>query len=191
MLASGASADDVCDIISHSAFEVNAQIFTGVTSFKLASEGSLAMTIDAAGAVTKPLQPAFEVKPASAQNNIAVASNVVVVFGTELMDIGGNFASNTFTAPVAGVYQFNIVIATENLDSVSNYYETRLRTTNELIDMTMDPDFGQDAAYWTFTSSITVPLDASDTADVLFVQAGGTQQTDIRVTSRFSGYLVA
>jgi len=32
VLASGASADDVCDIISHSAFEVNAQTFTGTTT---------------------------------------------------------------------------------------------------------------------------------------------------------------
>jgi len=32
VLASGASADDVCDIISHSAFELNAQTFTGTTT---------------------------------------------------------------------------------------------------------------------------------------------------------------
>ena len=32
VLASGASADDVCDIISYSAFEVNAQTFTGTTT---------------------------------------------------------------------------------------------------------------------------------------------------------------
>jgi len=32
VLASGASADDVCDIISHSAFEINAQTFTGTTT---------------------------------------------------------------------------------------------------------------------------------------------------------------
>ena len=32
VLASGASADDVCDIISYTAFEVNAQTFTGTTT---------------------------------------------------------------------------------------------------------------------------------------------------------------
>jgi len=36
VLASGASADDVCDIISHSAFEINAQSFTGTTTMDVA-----------------------------------------------------------------------------------------------------------------------------------------------------------
>jgi len=259
VLVSGCGADDVCDIISHSAFEINAQVFTGDftvdgttlvvdstnnrvgigtssptiplhidggsssnilqlsntatgstgsdgvvlgmsssdvyffnrenTALRFGTNNTERMRIAATGAVTMPLQPAFEVKPAGAQNNIAVGSNVVVVFGTELMDIGGNFASNTFTAPVAGVYQFNVIIQAAVLDSASTYYEARLNTTNEIIDMTFDPDFGQDAAFWTFSGSVTVPLDASDTANVLFVQASGTQQTDIRTQSRFSGFL--
>ena len=37
VLASGASADDVCDIISHSAFELNAQTFTGTTTMDVAA----------------------------------------------------------------------------------------------------------------------------------------------------------
>ena len=37
VLASGASADDVCDIISYTAFEVNAQTFTGTTTMDVAA----------------------------------------------------------------------------------------------------------------------------------------------------------
>ena len=148
-----------------------------------------AIIINAAGEVTKPNQPAFEVKPASVQTNIAINSAVTVVFGTELMDIGGNFAGNVFTVPVTGVYQFNISITVDNLDSSATYYEARLQTSNELIDFTFDPDFGQDAAFFTFAGSVTVKLDAGDTAHVTFVQGGGSAQTDIRVQSRFSGFL--
>jgi len=189
VLASGASADDVCDIISYSAFEVNAQVFTGVTSFKLASEGSLAMTIDATGAVTKPLQPAFEVKPASTQSNIAINSQLAIVFGTEVFDQNADFASNTFTAPVAGKYQFNFSLFLSTIDSAAAYYVVYINTTNENIEIIFDPDFGQDAAYWNVTGSTLCELDASDTAALNIQQSGGTSQTDIAVASRFSGYL--
>ena len=37
VLASGASADDVCDIISYTAFEVNSQTFTGTTTMDVAA----------------------------------------------------------------------------------------------------------------------------------------------------------
>jgi len=183
--------NDIVDVISHSAFEVNAQVFTGVTSFKLASEGSLAMTIDATGAVTKPLQPAFEVKPASTQSNIAINSQLTIVFGTEVFDQNADFASNTFTAPVAGKYQFNFSLFLSTIDSAAAYYVVYINTTNENIEIIFDPDFGQDAAYWNVTGSVLCELDASDTAFLRIQQSGGTSQTDIDVASRFSGYLVA
>jgi len=41
----------------------------------------------------------------AAQNDIAQATWTKVVLGTETYDVGGDFASSTFTAPVAGYYQ--------------------------------------------------------------------------------------
>ena len=66
-----------------------------------------AMRISSIGAVTKPLQPAFNVKVGSTQANIALDGYVTVVIGTEIFDQNGDFASNTFTAPVTGKYQLN------------------------------------------------------------------------------------
>jgi len=247
VLASGASADDVCDIISHSAFELNAQTFTGdftvdgttlavdstnnrvgvgTTSplmplhisgtgdggIQITKQGSVAariktvsgalvfgvdgsngdterMRIDATGAVTMPLQPAFEVKPASKQSNIAINSQLTIVFGTEVFDQNADFASNTFTAPVAGKYQFNFSLFLSDIDSAAAYYNVYITTTNENIEIIFDPDFGQDAAYWNVTGSVLCELDASDTAALNIQQSGGTSQTDIAVASRFSGYL--
>ena len=73
------------------------------------------------GEVTKPLQPAFNVIPASAQTDMAAGSHVTVVWGTENFDVGANFASNTFTAPVTGKYLLTVTMSNENLDSAASY----------------------------------------------------------------------
>jgi len=154
-----------------------------------------AMVINNAGIVTKPLQPAFEAKPASTQSNIAINSQLTIVFGTEVFDQNADFnntnAANKFTAPVAGKYQFNFSLFLSTIDSAAAYYVVYIVTTNENIEIIFDPDFGQDAAYWNVTGSVLCELDASDTAALNIQQSGGTSQTDIHVASRFSGYLVA
>jgi hypothetical protein len=150
------------------------------------------MVIDAAGHITKPLQSAFLVRPASEQSNIAVSSAVTIVFGTEVFDQNADFASNTFTAPVTGRYQLSANIRLNNTDSASDYYRIELSTSNRTYWQLFDPDFGQDAAFWTVTISVLVDMDASDTAIVRVTQGGGTQQTDIDANNgytTFSGFL--
>jgi len=149
------------------------------------------MRIDSSGRVTKSLQPAFQVRPATAQSNIGVSTNVDIVFGTEVFDVGANFASNTFTAPVAGKYFLSASIRTEAVDSASNYYLITIVTSNRGYQFIFDPDFGQDAGYWVMSLSHIADMDASDTAKVQIVQHSGTQQTDITTESTFSGALIA
>jgi len=141
------------------------------------------------GSVTAPKQPAFSVHPASAQNNIAVASNVTVVFGTERFDQNADFASNTFTTPVTGKYQFNVNLYLQNLDSAADYYELRIITSNVTYFSIFDPDFGQDAVLWTSSLAVLADMDADDTAHITLTQGGGDVQTDINVSSTFSGFL--
>ena len=148
------------------------------------------MVIDATGAVTMPLQPAFLAQP-SPQSNIAVNSHVTVVFDTERFDQNADFASNTFTAPVTGKYQFNVTLLLVDIDSASNFYQLRLVTSNRALSVIIDTDFGQDNVYFTLTFAGLVDMDASDTAHVDIRQGSGTQQTDIDNSSTFSGYLVA
>lgn len=152
------------------------------------------MAIDANGIITKPLQPAFLVRPASEQSNIAVSTVVTIAFGTEVFDVGGNFASNVFTAPVTGKYQFNLQIRLNNLDSASAYYRIEFTTSNRTFHQLIDPDFGQDTAFWTATMSVLIDMDANDVCLAKITQGGGTQQTDIDANNAyttFSGYLVA
>ena len=155
-------------------------------------DGNPRIIVNSIGAVTQPLQPAFLARPASNQNNIAANNSAVtVVFGTEIFDQNADFTSNTFTAPAAGRYQFNYSIYTKALDSAAAYYETVLVTSNRDYYMTIDPDFGQDNTHWVFNLAVLADMDASDTALVQIYQNGGTAQTDITVSSFFSGYLVA
>ena len=142
-----------------------------------------------AGQITKPLQPAFLVRPTSSQDNIAVGSHVTVVFGTEVADRNADFASNTFTAPVTGLYQINATLYLENVDSASNFYQIRIVTSNRTYEAVFDPDFGQDAAYFDICISALADMDASDTAIVTIKQASGTAQTDVKPDSAFSGFL--
>jgi len=173
------------------------QVTDGLMKFKgLNDNGTskatiLSMTSD--GNVTMPSQPAFQVRPASAQSNIAVSTAVTIVLGTEAFDVGANFASNTFTAPVTGKYQLNVEIRLDNIDTVAVYYHLNLITSNGTYFSIVDPGvLASDPAYWSLGLSVLADMDASDTAYLAIYQAGGTAQTDINADTGntiFSGYL--
>ena len=164
------------------------------TAMIFSTSATTRMTINADGSITAPAQPAFLAHPASAQTNIAADNSAVtIVYGTEIFDQGGDFASNTFTAPVTGKYQFNVLTRLENVDTASTYYHIILKTSNrELAMHILDPDnFDQDAVYHMATGTVLADMDASDTAYVQIYQASGTAQTDISTDSLFSGFLAS
>jgi len=150
------------------------------------------LSISSAGEVTMPSQPAFSATPSSIQYDIPLGG-VTVVLGTEIFDTGSNFASNTFTAPVTGKYQLTARVRLNNVDSAATYYVLRILTSNRSYNTVIDPDFGQDAAYWTQFLSVLADMDAGDTCLISVLQLGGAAQTDIHASSytNFSGYLVA
>ena len=148
------------------------------------------MVISDAGIITKPLQPAFLARPSGTQSNIAVSTAVDVAFATEVFDLNADFATPSFTAPVTGSYFFSTSVDLEALDSAALYYSVQIVTSNRSYITIFDPDFGQDAGFWTASLAVLADMDASDTAKVVVTQSGGTQQTDIISTSHFSGYLV-
>ena len=146
------------------------------------------MRIDATGAVTMPLQPAFLVKPASQQANLAVGSAVDIAFGTEIFDNNADFASSVFTAPVTGKYQLSFQLRVDAIDSNANYYQFIIVTSNR----SYANIFGFGAAtYYNPGSSILADMDAGDTAKLQFVQGSGSAQSDIDADSFFSGILVS
>jgi hypothetical protein len=139
--------------------------------------------------------PAFNISNIGVtQSNIATSTEVTVVFGTERFDNNGDVSSNTFTAPVTGMYQLNTMIRFGSLDSAAGYYYLKIKTSNREYLHIFDPDFGQDNVYWTAGLSVLADMDKDDTCTVVVNQNGGTQQTDLdggTGSCHLSGHLVA
>ena len=155
------------------------------------NSGTEHMRINAIGAVTKPLQPAFMARPASTQSNLATGD--VIVFGTEVFDNNADFASNVFTAPVTGRYQLMFQGRADNTDQAAAYSRFYLKTSNRNYESIFHiGGLSADASYWTFVIVVLADMDASDTAFVEYSQGGGSNQADMQTAeSTFSGYLVA
>tara|TARA_R100000278_G_scaffold21522_1_gene20404 strand:+ start:186 stop:800 length:615 start_codon:yes stop_codon:yes gene_type:complete len=73
--------------------------------------GTTAMTIDSAGRVLTPTRPMVRAignnVRISVSNGYAVDQDHTLQW-TEEIDIGSNFANNTFTCPIAGLYYVNV-----------------------------------------------------------------------------------
>jgi hypothetical protein len=152
---------------------------------------SAVMVVDGdTGAITKPLQPAF-LANATTTANIPINATTTIAFGTEVYDQNADFASNTFTAPVTGKYQFSVQLLVLAVDIDSTYVEVRIKTSNRNYFYTIDPDvFDRDAVYYTFPLSALADMDANDTALVeVQLPNDGVAQMDISAGSTFSGFL--
>ena len=143
-----------------------------------------------AGQITKPLQPAFLAKPSS--NQLNVATDDVIAFGTEVFDRGANFASNTFTAPVGGLYNLTVSIRADNIDASAAYARIFMDTSNRDYFSIFDVDgMSADPSHWTLIVTVLADMDANDTVSIKWSQSGGANQADISTDTYFSGYLVA
>ena len=144
------------------------------------------------GEVARTTHPAFMVRPTSTQSNIPINANTTVVFDNEIFDQGSNFASNTFTAPITGKYQFDVHAYVQNMDTAANYVQCTLVTSNRTYYDIIEPVLNNDVDYFTFQISVLADMDASDTAFVRFeLDNSGSAQMDVQTNSHFSGYLVA
>jgi len=155
--------------------------------------------LDGDGAVTKPRQPLFSYFNQTTDTN--VADPYTVDFNTENFDRGGDFELDTFTAPVAGIYQLGTAVRTAQLDASATYYNLRIITTlktyTKLYDMAViGVGDGHSSGYHTLEMNTLVEMDAGDTAYVNIDRSGGATQMDVIGDSstphtRFYGYLVA
>ena len=165
----------------------------GAHPMQFYTNDTLALKIDTNGIISKPLQPAFLAHPSSTITNIATGANNGLAFNTERFDLNSDYNNSnyTFTAPVTGKYQANIVMYINQLDSAVAYYEFTLASSNKTYYTIVDPDFGQDNGYFTLTFAALIDMDASDAATIGLHQQGGNSQTDISSLSMWSMYLVA
>ena len=164
------------------------------------TSGNVAMKIDSAGIITKPLQPAFIAYKSGDQSNLGTG-DTTITWETEILDTNADFASNTFTAPVDGLYHFNFNLTLGNLDVSITYFNCILNTSNRVYRNTQS-DFSKDYTadtneYNGMNNGVNAYMDAGDTAIVQVNIGGSGSQIDIiagssgNVSSVFSGYLVA
>ena len=124
------------------------------------------MSFDANGIITKPLQPVFLVRPSSDQADLATGATNVA-WGAEIFDVGANFASNTFTAPVTGKYQFNVSLYLSEIDIDTTLFDVVMIASNRqqrLMAANFAKDFSADGNdFHSMNASTILDMDASDT----------------------------
>ena len=181
--------------LTNKAWLFNVQSATGDLNIKSRNDDASAvgsqMIIAHEGYVTKPNQPAFQAQPSSDQNNLG--DNTQIAFGTEEFDQGGDFASNTFTAPVTGKYLLAFHGRIDDIDSAASWVRAEIITSNkDYKSSIIDPRaFDADAVYWNFAQTVLADMDAGDTAICQFGKSGGAAQSDVNTGDTFfSGYLV-
>jgi len=179
--------------LSHRSADNRVYLQAGTGGFNiLDDQQNTHLSIDSAGRVTTPLQPAF-LAMAVAQNNIPIAGSSTVNFSSKVFDLGSDYSGAVFTAPVAGKYQLNLSLYVLAIDSAADYVQISMNTSNRQYYAIVDPGvWTGDPTYWSFAITVLADMDASDTAHVeVQLNNSGAAQMDITANSAFSGYLVA
>ena len=147
-------------------------------------------------------QPSFLAYNSAADANWSTGSYATIEFNTEVFDVGDNFASSTFTAPVTGKYFLHTSVGVSQLDTAATYYSLKLVTAGSATKnyfSILDPNFAADTGaglpMHLFQITSVAHMEAADTALVQLLQTGGTAQSDIAGDSSelytwFTGYLL-
>jgi len=160
-------------------------------SFRMYTNGAETFKVNSNGAVTHPLQPAFLVTKSGSQSNVAINATTTITFDTERFDVNADFASNTFTAPVTGKYQFNFTVNWGAWDADFGYVYILLVASNRTIYAHLGSGNQVDAdGYFVQTGSALIDMDTNDTIALkVQISDAGAAQADISQSSWFSGYL--
>jgi hypothetical protein len=132
-----------------------------------------------AGSITMPTQPTMAAYGTSGQSNVTGNATVYILLLTEIWDVGGNFASNTFTAPVTGKYQASAQVELECAGAT--------QTTCYISTSNRDWHTYSGGTYFAFKSIATVDMDAGDTLTCKIQATGvGSDASDINTGSSAS-----
>ncbi len=157
--------------------------------------GNLAKRIDASGDITQPLQSSFLVVDGTGASNVTGDGTIYTeLWPTEIYDQGGNFASNTFTAPVTGRYFLQASVAMEQILTAHTRTLLILTTSNRAYRNDQIYTTASDAFdLITRTISVIADMDAGDTATVGVFAGGSTKTVDVTADAKynyFSGSLI-
>jgi len=157
----------------------------GVTS----ASSSTALSIDANGHVTQPLQSTFMLQ----QTGALTVANTHTIFSnntTERWDVNSDVSGSTFTAPVTGKYYlvFNVLFESVSNDTI---FECRIDTSNRNYSFNRNNRqyAGGGTTYVYNGGSVIADMDANDTSTITHV--GPTVAVHVSgAWSWFQGYLL-
>ena len=209
------SASDIVEVVVYDIFTVADTVsakdggtFTGgvtangglnVATIKDSTGTNTAMTIDSDGRILTPANPKFSVYQSVAIANADYTSTATsdVPFDTEEFDVGNCVAISsgvaTFTAPVTGYYQFNLMVkmdSTATSTTVSSY----LDVNGALVDRTSELSYRniedvEGGGFITLSTSALIYVQATQTVKPKMHVATDTT-VGIRQGTRLSGFLV-
>ena len=131
--------------------------------------------------------PAFYARSVANQTFSGAAHDEKIMFTDEVVDNGGDFnsASSRFTAPIEGLYQIAVSLATSTSTTgpeVDVFVNGSARETNVAI--------GYAGSFQTFGASVLLDLSVSDYVEMYLTNNNGATVTLSAGRCRFSGFLV-
>ena len=177
-----ASIDFVVDDDSPSGNNVGGSIEFNTTESESAGSRT-AMVINDDGAITAPLNPAFLVTgPAAADKLTGDGTEHTVNFNTTIFDRGGDQATTTFTAPVTGVYSFNLVWNVGGPGTTTSHTSSIVKiVTSNRTHIVERINIGavMVSTIHIGAASILTDMDATDTATITVTVTGAAANVDL------------
>lgn len=166
------------------------QVFVG--SATAIAQFTSDITISDDGNVTKSRQPMYLFSNATNQTNVSGDGTIVnpVIINAQITQQGNNFASNQFTAPVAGVYWIQVQLRT-TVDFTSTQNKTYLvftkpDTTTRNVVISMISGAMREAsgnASIIQNGSTSAYMQAGETVKINFVSSGSTKVAGVNGTA--------
>lgn len=167
-------------------------------TIKRLSVANLHTDVVAAGNYTNTTLPAFLFHNSVINTDVTGDTTTYTVeFNAEIFDQGSDFndVTDTFTAPVTGLYQFNTVVEVSGILNTADLMTLRIQTSNRhyywAIGRTNELDSQRGNAL-----SCVADMDSGDTAIVTIKLDGQTLTADVQghatiILTYFSGFLLA
>lgn len=139
-----------------------------------------AITISSDEEVTMPGTPSFQARTNTLSNVTGDGTAYTVLFPTERFDVGANFASPTYTAPITGKYLHTLTIETRGLTGSHTDLNLAIVTSNRTYGMArLNPSAIAVSGIMVFNGTMYADMDAADTATISLTVSGGTKVVDI------------
>ena len=139
-----------------------------------------AIAISADEQITLPLQPSFMGRSNTLSNITGDGTAYTILYPTERFDVGANYSSPDYTAPITGKYIITLSIEVRGLASDHTDLICNIVTTNRTYNVTrLNPSAISVSGIMSFSGSMYCDMDAADTATTTLKVSGGSKVVDI------------